>query len=320
MSALAESSAGRYRYLFGPVPSRRMGRSLGVELITAKTCSFDCLFCESGPTTVHTLHRDRLVPVGDVLDELSDWFDRGGTADYVTLAGAGEPTLHLDFGRVLEALKPRPVQSALLTNSSLMHLPEVRRDAAMADLVKASLSAWDETSFRRLNRPCDGVDFREILDGLTAFRSAFTGRFWLEVMVLDGINDNPADMRRIAEQVDALHPDRVHLNTVIRPPAYRTAVAVDPGRLNGLASLFRSPVEISMAAPVPHGPGKGADADLVPDILAIVSRRPCTLADLCAVSGQPKAVLSDRLKSLLDAGLVRVDHRPDGDYWMAGRP
>ena len=188
-----------------------MGRSLGVELITAKTCSFDCLFCESGPTTVHTLHRDRLVPVGDVLDELSDWFDRGGTADYVTLAGAGEPTLHLDFGRVLEALKPRPVQSALLTNSSLMHLPEVRRDAAMADLVKASLSAWDETSFRRLNRPCDGVDFREILDGLTAFRSAFTGRFWLEVMVLDGINDNPADMRRIAEQVKAgtLQPESV---------------------------------------------------------------------------------------------------------------
>ena len=210
----------RYKYLFGPVPSRRLGRSLGVDLIPFKTCTLDCLFCEVGTTTCSTLTRKEYVPTGDVIDELSDWFRRGEGADYITLAGSGEPTLHAGFGRILEFVNDNAsVATAILTNGTLLSLPKVREDASRASLVKVSLSAWDQASYERLHRPCSGVSFDAMVDSYVKFRDQFKGKLWAEVFLLEGVNARDSQVARIAELVDRVSPDRVHLNTAVRPPA-----------------------------------------------------------------------------------------------------
>ena len=214
-----------YQYLFGPVRSRRLGRSLGIDLLPAKTCTFDCPYCQVGRTTFQTVERREYVPVQAVLDEFDRWHAAGGRADYVTLAGSGEPTLHSRFGEILTALRQRaPIPRALLSNGSLFHLPEVRAAACAAEVVKGTLSAWDEESFRRVHRPHASLNFAQHLAGLRALRQELRGAYWIEVFVVPGVNDRPEDMARIAALARSIGPDRVHLNTAVRPPA-ESAVA-----------------------------------------------------------------------------------------------
>jgi wyosine [tRNA(Phe)-imidazoG37] synthetase (radical SAM superfamily) len=154
----------RYRYLFGPVPSRRLGRSLGVDLTPRKTCTFDCVFCQLGRTTHKTMTRKEYVPVHAVLAELGAWIKENGKADYVTLSGSGEPTLHSDFGEVLQFIRSRSsIPAVLLTNGTLLHLPEVQEAASYAHVVKVSLSAWDQASFGWVNRPHPELSFSRVI-------------------------------------------------------------------------------------------------------------------------------------------------------------
>ena len=149
----------KYRYLFGPVPSRRFGRSLGIDLTPHKTCSLDCVFCQLGRTPKKTLERKVYVSTTDVIDEIDVWMQTDGNADYLTLSGSGEPTLHAEFGRILAHLRNQPIPSVLLTNGTLLNLPEVRDAAALAGVVKVSLSAWDQKSFEWVNRPHPQLEF-----------------------------------------------------------------------------------------------------------------------------------------------------------------
>ena len=234
-----------YRYLFGPVLSRRLGRSLGVNLVPCKTCSFDCIFCQAGNTTNLTLERREYVPILDVIAELDLWLKNCGTADYITLSGLGEPTLHSRFGDILEAVHEKcSIKAALLTNSSLLYIPEVRRAAAKADMVKVSLSAWDQPSFEDINRPHPQLTFQRVLDGIREFRAEFTGELWLEVFVLFRVNANESAMEKIARLVSTIHPNRIHLNTVARPPAEHYAIPVSEASLEKFAYLFKPAAEI----------------------------------------------------------------------------
>lgn len=239
------SSPGSYRRLFGPVASRRLGRSLGIDLVPLKTCTFDCVFCQAGRTDARTVTRREFVPVADVTAELDRWIAAGGEADTITLSGSGEPTLHLRFGDVLRAVAARmPTRKALLTNGSLLHDAAVRADAALADVVKISLGCWDERSLDRLNRPHPDVDFRRMLDGMREFRRRFAGELWLEVFAVHGLNDTEEAMRRIAGHVKTILPDCVQLNTVVRPPADPVAVPVAEEQLRSLALLFEPRAEV----------------------------------------------------------------------------
>jgi wyosine [tRNA(Phe)-imidazoG37] synthetase (radical SAM superfamily) len=152
------------------VPSRRFGRSLGIDLTPHKTCSLDCVFCQLGRTPEKTLERKTYVPTGDVIDEIDHWLQTDGNADYLTLSGSGEPTLHAEFGRVLAHLRRQPIPSVLLTNGTLLDRPEVREAAALARVVKVSLSAWDQKSFEWVNRPHRQLEFTTLVDGMKAFR------------------------------------------------------------------------------------------------------------------------------------------------------
>jgi wyosine [tRNA(Phe)-imidazoG37] synthetase (radical SAM superfamily) len=303
-----------YRYIFGPVPSRRFGRSLGIDLTPHKTCSLNCVFCQLGPTPVKTLERKVYVPTTDVIAEIDHWLESDGEADYLTLSGSGEPTLHTEFGRVLARLGEVPIPSALLTNGTLLHLPEVREAAKRARVVKVSLSAWDQNSFERINRPHSLLRFKSFLNGLKRFRKAFGGRLWLEVFILAGINANPTDVEKIARLSRELKPERIHLNTVARPPAEPFAVAVPAAQLKALASLFDPPAQIvADFSRKRSGKVKADDAR----ILSMIKRRPCTIQQIEAAFGMHINEVSKTLGYLMRRNQIRADVRSREVYYSS---
>lgn len=303
------------RYVFGPVPSRRFGRSLGVDLTPLKTCSFNCVFCQLGPTPSTTLERQEYVPVPSVKDEIRRWRDAGGTADYATLSGSGEPTLHSGFGDVLRFLKTElPCPAVLLTNGSLLYLPVVRAAAAEADVVKLSLSAWDDDSFRRVNRPHPELNFTRSVAGMREFRRMFAGRIWLEVFLVAGLNDAPEQVERIAALATSIGPDKIHLNTAVRPPAESSVRPVAPERLTELAKLFRPLAEAIADFSARTGSGVAVNETAIRDMLR---RRPCTARQIADVFGMHLNEVAKYTGHLLKTGQIQAMQRAGETFFAA---
>jgi len=229
------------KYLFGPVPSRRYGRSLGVDLSILKTCTLNCRFCQLGDTQQVTITRSEQPPIEAVLGELRQWLARHEPLDFITASGSGEPTLHLHFGDLFRFVRAETsFRSLLLSNGSLFTLPEVRREAALADVVKVSLNAWDQASFEQIVRPHPSLQFDKILDGYCAFRQLFTGRLDLEVFIIPGVNDKADQIDRIAALAQRFSPDDISLNTAVRPTADRTLTACPSEHMAQLSTRFSS--------------------------------------------------------------------------------
>lgn len=303
------------RYLFGPVPSRRLGRSLGVDLTPMKTCSFDCIFCQLGRTTNKTLERRVYVPVADVVEELRDWVKREGSADYISLSGSGEPTLHADFGSIIDSVRTMTnIPVALLTNTATFGDPEVRAAAAQAQVVKLSLSAWDQSSLAHVNRPCPAVEFEAIVEGQRRFRAEFKGQLWLEVVLLWGTNTARADVGRIASIVKTIRPDRVQLNTAVRPPAEDFAIAVPRDHLVQLARLFDPPAEVIADYASGLSPKIKAGEE---DIFAMLLRRPCTSSQIASAFAMHANEVAKYLGKLMETGHVTCERRNEHVYYVA---
>jgi len=273
-------SARKRKHVYGPVPSRRLGRSLGVDLVPYKVCPFDCTYCQVGRTTVHTDRRDAYLDADEVLAEVREALAAGPECDYVTLSGSGEPTLHADLARIVAAIKAMTdVPLAVLTNSALLSDPAVRQALLPADLIVPSLDAGDAETFARVNRPCAGVTFEKVLDGLKALRREYAGRIRLEVLLVAGLNDSDEQVAALRAAIDAIGPDAVELNTVTRPPADDDARAVAPDDLERIRRALGPKARIVAGY-------TGADAvagDVTgDDVLALVRRRPCTIDDLAA--------------------------------------
>jgi len=306
-----------YHYLFGPVPSRRFGRSLGIDLVPDKTCSYDCVFCEVGRTRLSTCERAEYVPAGAVVAEFQQWLASDGSADVITLAGSGEPTLHLHFGDIIDAVKAScDIPVVLLTNGSLFHRPDVRAAAAKADIVKGSLSAWDPASFQRVNRPAPGATLELLVGGLSQFRKEFSGKLWLEVFLLKGINDDPADVAKIAALAERVAPDVIQLNTVVRPPAEDSAQALSRSDLELLAPLFSPPAEI--IARILAGASRQSEHTVTArHVLAMLTRRPCTVQDIADAFGLSAEGARELTQALLRGQSVTPVERADGVYFSA---
>ncbi len=214
------------QYLFGPVLSRRLGLSLGVDLLpSTKVCSMDCIYCECGKTEKRflTLERKEWVPTDEVKRELEELLTKENFyADYITFSGNGEPTLHSRFGEIARFIKElRPdLKLALLTNASTLHLDEVLENLEPFDLISPSLDAVSESVFKKVNHPAKGLTVEKILEGLDKLKKTFKGQIWLETLFVKGINDSPEEVELIGREVHRLKPDRWQLNTVVRPPAY----------------------------------------------------------------------------------------------------
>jgi wyosine [tRNA(Phe)-imidazoG37] synthetase (radical SAM superfamily) len=273
-----------------------MGRSLGLDLIPYKTCTYDCVYCQLGRTTVKTMERKEYVPVEEVLSELREWLRSGEACDYISLAGSGEPTLHSGIGTLVRSIKGMTkIPVAVLTNGSLLFQSEVQDALLEADVVIPSLDAGDAHLFQWVNRPVEEISFDRMVEGLESFTKRFRGEVWLEVLLLEGVTAYPAQVEKIAALVRRIGPVRVQLTTASRPPAEQFARPVSEGRMLALASLFPGPVDVVTAREEPEasggsGPGTGERA-----ILTLLQRRPCTAADVAEGLG---IHLNEALKTL----------------------
>ena len=269
------SATAAHQLVYGPVPSRRLGRSLGVDLVPLNTCTYDCVYCQLGRTTSKTVRRGRWAHPDDVVAQVRDRLS--SKPDVIALAGSGEPTLHAGIGAVIDGIKAiTDVPVAVITNGSLFGRPAVRRGLAAADIVLPSLDAPSEELFRRVNRPHESFHLADVVEGLVSFRAAYQGEIWLEVMLLAGITGSASKARRLAELAGRITPDRIQLNTAVRPPAESFAAPVDEATLEELAALFTPRAEVIAELPASAGGGVAVEAD----VLELLTRRPCTVADI----------------------------------------
>jgi wyosine [tRNA(Phe)-imidazoG37] synthetase (radical SAM superfamily) len=307
---MSDGKTGRTA-VYGPVPSRRLGRSLGVDLVPFKTCTYDCAYCQLGPTTLKTVARRRWVDPDAVLDEVRRRL--GSEPDVIALAGSGEPTLCAGLGEIVSGLKGMTtVPVAVITNGSLLGQPQLQRELAGADIVLPSLDAFDEESYRAVNRPHELLSFGGLVDGLTAFRAGFAGQLWLEVLLLDkpGLD---AEVEMLAAQAAAIGPDRIQLNTAVRPPVESSARPVSRERLESLTVAFTPKAEVIAGVPALHADQEATAAD----VLALLARRPCTAADVAAGLGIHQNTALKALTALEERrAVVRLEHG-DGVFYAA---
>jgi len=275
-----------YKYLFGPVPSRRLGMSLGIDLVPSKICSLNCVYCEVGKTSNLTLERKEYISYDEVIAELSDYLNHNPHPDYITFSGSGEPTLNSRIGDVLHFIKQHTsIPVAVLTNGTLLSDAQVRQELLEADLVLPSLDSALETSFRKINRPKKDIDLETYIQGLVDFRKEYSGQMHLEILLLPGYNDTPEDLKALKEAILKIQPDRVQLNTLDRPG---TVAGLHPMRRHQLQRIVyewnMENVEIISKAP----DRKQITAyrnDIESVILETIIRRPCTLDDLQKILG-----------------------------------
>jgi len=268
------------KYLFGPVPSRRLGLSLGVDIVPFKTCTLDCVYCQLGGTTDKSIERKEYVPIEPVLAELKDRLAEGLQADFITLSGSGEPTLNSRLGELIDAIKKiTSIPVAVLTNGTLLCEPQVRADCAKADLVVPSLDAGDEAVFRKINRPHKDISIENLIEGLSAFRKEFAGKLWLEVFLVDGFNTDTDQIDKIKDAIERICPDKVQLNTAVRPTADAGIEIVKAERMQAIAERLGDRVEVvADFSPEQYGERVESKAE---DVLSMLKRRPCSLNDIC---------------------------------------
>jgi wyosine [tRNA(Phe)-imidazoG37] synthetase (radical SAM superfamily) len=290
-------------YLFGPVPSRRLGRSLGVDIVPLKTCTLDCIYCQLAPTTEKTIQRKDYVPIEPVFDQLKDRLTPDLHVDFITLSGSGEPTLNSRLGEFIDHIKKNTdVPVAILTNGTLFYRPDVQADCAKADIVLPSLDAGDEQTFRRINRPHPDISVEKLISGLTTFRSRFAGRIWLEVFLVEGINTGHEQIAKIADAVKRICPDKVQLNTAVRPTAEPTVKKVEAEKLQTIAELLGPNCEIvADFSLLCHGSNSETRAEYV---LSMLKRRPCSLDDICAGLGIHTGEALKYIESFQRQGLI----------------
>ena len=297
------------RFVYGPVPSRRLGFSLGVDILPFKACPFDCVYCQLGRTPRTTVRRRSMFPVADILAQVRGALGSGQRIDAVTFSGSGEPTLNKDLGRLIRAIKKMTrIPVVVLTNGALLRRKDVRDDLAAADIVVPSLDAATAALFRRINRPHASLSAARVLEGLAAFREEFAGKIWLEIMLVKGLNDSPAHLRALKRAADRIRPDRIHLNTVVRPPAEARARPLSPADLRKARSLFGPRAEV--IASFGKSGQVAAQAGLEDDVMATVGRRPVTVDDIAASLGRHRDEVLKTLARLLRQKRVRaVSHR-----------
>jgi len=310
------------RWVYGPVHSRRLGRSLGIDLVPFKVCTYDCIYCQLGRTTNKTRERGHFFVerVGEVLDEIRGKLDRDPKPDYISLAGSGEPTLNDQTGPLIEGIKAMTdVPVAVLTNGSLLWMKEVRDALSRADLVLPSLDAGDERTFRLVNRPNPKIGFEKMVNGIVEFARNYNGSLWLEVFLLDGINTDPESVKKIAALAERINPEKIQLNSVSRPPAEDFAKPVGRRKLEELSTIFSGRVEvIAEYTGANHVESEnGALNDSA--ILALLSRRPCTVEGISMGLGLKTGTVVKRLGLLFDSGAVRTVRRDNGIFYEAVR-
>ena len=307
-----------YKHIFGPVPSRRLGMSLGVDMVPKKVCSLNCVYCEVGPTTRLTSERKPYVPAKDIIRELQDYFRTQNNPDFITFSGYGEPTLNSEIGEIFDYLKrEKPeVPIAVLTNGTLLYEKEVREAIMKADLVLPSLDSATEEGFKRINHPVKTISLRQYIEGLVSFGQEFSGKIWLEVFILPGYNDSISELDALKKELLRIKPDRIQLNTLDRPgtvPGLRSATRQE---LQSIIDYWEIPNVEIIAAVLERTKMASYRKDVENVILETINRRPCTLDDLSKILGLHVNELNKYLDALEASGKVHTERQDRGLFYM----
>ncbi|MBU0665133.1 MAG: radical SAM protein [Proteobacteria bacterium] len=317
------------KYLFGPVYSRRLGHSLGIDLLPPKICSLNCVYCEVGPTTDLTCERKEYVPTEEILKEIDQVLAKGAGGrpiDVFTLTAMGEPTLHTGLGKIIAYLKEKtdkPV--AVLTNGTLFFDPEVRAELSAADIVIPSLDAARQESFERVNQPASAVNLEQVIEGLALFSREFGGELWLEILLVRDMNDSLEDLIALQQAVRKIHPARIQLNTVARPPMDGRARPVTREVMEQAASMLadgydgRVEILVDFQAIEKKEMGQGAQlqSTLVEDIAALLQRRPCPIEEIDkALHVQDLAMTRACVQMLVVAGRIEKKIYNDKEFYQ----
>ncbi|TCD48614.1 radical SAM protein [Chlorobium sp. N1] len=320
MAPLEERKAPHAGHVFGPVPSKRLGQSLGVDLLPMKSCTWNCIYCQLGRTKEYAVERREFFPPAEILSEIQEALDSGRHIDWITFVGSGETMLYRGLGDLIAEVKAlTPIPVAVITNGSLFHLDEVRRELLRADAVLPSLNAGSEELHQKISRPAPGFTLERHLEGLRAFRRVYKGKLWVEVMLLGGVNDSEEALRDIALALRQVGPDMVHLVIPTRPSTEKDVRLPEPERIERAVRLFDE------VAPVVH-PVKGSmDLRGAPDLLEAVSsitlRHPVQVRELqsaleeCFPDEPGKA--ESRLRELFESGRFRLIEQAGEAYWTS---
>ena len=307
-----------YQYLFGPVPSRRLGMSLGIDLVPHKVCTLNCVYCECGPTTNLTLERKEYVPYDIVVKELQQYLNNNPSPDYITFSGSGEPTLNSRFGEILNFIKQNflDIPVAVLTNGTLFFDSQVRKEMLNADLVLPSLDAASDLCFRKINRPFHTLRIKEYIQGLVDFSKEYTGKMWLEVFILPGYNNNKEELLLLKKAFKKIKADSIQINTLDRPGTVAGLKAASKSELKKIVTLWDlDNVEIIAAAPK-RKEIKSYRDDIESAILETISRRPCTLEDLAVILGLHINEINKYLDVLEADNKIKIVKQPRGNFYQ----
>ncbi len=285
------------------MPSRRLGLSLGVDIVPLKLCTLDCVYCQLGRTTKKTVERKDYVPIEAVLTELKDTLAEGVKTDFITISGSGEPTLNSRLGDLINGIKKiTNIPVAIMTNGTLLYREDVRADCAKADVVVPSLDAGDEAAFQRVNRPHKDISIEKLVDGLVAFRKEFTGQIWLEVFLVEGLNTDTAEIEKIKGLTKRIRPDKVQLNTAVRPTANPAIKKVDAEKLQTIARQIGDGCEVIADFPPRHNIKDMHGTS--ENILSMLKRRPCSLDDISSGLGIHRNEALKHITELQHRGLI----------------
>jgi wyosine [tRNA(Phe)-imidazoG37] synthetase (radical SAM superfamily) len=304
-----------FKYLYGPVPSRRLGRSLGIDLVPHKICTYNCIYCQIGKTTKKTLLRKEYVPEEEVLEEVKEFLSkRDPPIDYFSLSGSGEPTLHSQIGSIIEGIKKlSSVPVAVITNGSLLFEEEVRKELLSADVVLPSLDGVSPEVFGKINRPDRRVSIEKVIEGMIAFRKIYRGKIWLEILFCKGVNDAREELQKIKEAVDRIQPDLIHLNTVVRPPSEDWVKPLSQREMEDIRAFFGE--KASIISEFDRHLTYVTEEDIKEGILRILKRRPLSLLDLSKWMGIPQKELEEQITSLSQEGKIRSRSHRDSIYY-----
>lgn len=262
-------------HVFGPVPSRRLGRSLGVDPIPFKTCNWNCIYCQLGRSCPLTARRTAFPPAQGIVGEVRAALETlpPDAVDWLTFVGSGEPTLHARLGWMIRQVKTfTRLPVAVITNGSTLYQGRVRRALYAADAVLPSLDAGSETAYRSINRPHPGFTFDRHLQGLLRFRAGYRGKLWIEIMLLRSINDSECALRELASLLQTIKPDEIHLSLPLRPPAESWVQPATREALERARAILGASARI--LPPIPEGAPLADTDNLLESILAIIARHP----------------------------------------------
>jgi len=307
------------KYVYGPVPTRRLGQSLGIDPVPAKTCNWNCVYCQLGRTRPLQNTRKEYVPGREIIEEVELALSQHapGEIDWITIVGSGEPTLHLSIGRLIREVKTLcDLPVAVITNGSLLHLPEVRRELCAADAVLPSLDAGTAELFRKINRPHPACPFANQIYGLAAFRDLYQGQLLLEIMMMRNLNDTEEALGEISSMLEYINPDKIHLSRPTRPPVENWVQPADQEGMERAQAILGTAAEV---IPLPVGIyDLTGFEDTVEAIIGIIARHPMRQDEVREtlthwVPGHEE----DVLEVLKASERVQIVQRGNVNFWSA---